>query len=147
MKVILLKDVDKVGRIGDALTVANGYARNFLIPGNMAIQATERSLKQLNHQKRIAEDRKRKEIAGAEGIKRRIESLQITIPAKVGEEEKLYGSVTAKNIQDAFAKMDVEVRKRDILLEEPIRTVGVFEVPVKLGYEVKAKAKVWVVKE
>ncbi len=147
MKVILLKDLEKVGRIGDALTVSNGYARNYLIPRNIAIQATERSLKQLNHQKRLAEDRKRKEVAGAEGIKRRIESLQITIPAKVGEEEKLYGSVTAKNIQDAFEKLDVKVRKRDIVLEEPIRSIGVFEVPVKLGYEVKATAKVWVVKE
>ena len=147
MKVILLKDVDKVGKIGDAVAVSNGYARNYLIPRNMAIQATERSLKQLNHQKRLAEVRKRKEVAGAEGIKRRIESLQITIPAKVGEEEKLYGSVTSRNIQEALEKLEVQVDKRNILLEEPIRNVGVFEVPIKLGYEIKATAKVWVVKE
>ncbi len=147
MKVILLKDVDNVGKIGDSLSVADGYARNYLIPRDMAITATERSLKKLNHQKRLAEDRKRKEVAGAEIIKRKIESLQITIPAKVGEEEKLYGSVTSRNIQEALEKFDVRMPKRDILLEEPIRSIGVFEVPIKLGYEVQATAKVWIVKE
>lgn len=147
MKVILLADVEDVGKIGDALDVADGYARNFLIPRNLGVQATERSLKQLTHQKRLAEDRRRKEVSAAESVKRKIETLQITIPAKVGEEDKLYGSVTSRDIYDALTAQGVDVDRRRIVLDEPIKRAGVFDVPIKLGYEITAQAKVWVVKE
>ncbi len=147
MKVILLKDVETVGKIGASMDVADGYARIFLLPRKLAVQATERSMKQLNHQKRLAQTRLRTETASAESLKRKIESIQITIPAKVGEENKLYGSVTSKNIQEALAANAVEVDRKRIVLDDPIRTTGVFDVPVKLGYNVEAVAKVWVVKE
>lgn len=147
MKVILIKDVDAVGRIGDTVDVARGYAHNYLIPGKHAVAATQRSLKQLNHQKRLAQSRLRKEVGAAESLKRKIESIQITIPAKVGEDDKLYGSITNKNIQEALAASGVEVDRRNIQLEEPIRSAGAHQAVVKLGYQVEAQAKIWVVKE
>ncbi len=147
MKIILLADVEDVGKIGDTVAVADGFARNFLIPRSLAVAATERSLKQLSHQKRLAENRRRKAVSAAESLKRKIETLQLTIGAKVGEEDKLYGSVTSRDIHDALTAQDVDVDKRRIVLDEPIKRTGVFDVPVKLGYEVTAVAKVWVVKE
>ncbi len=145
MKIILLADVEDLGRIGDAVTVADGYARNFLVPKKLAIQATERSLKQLNHQKKIADVARRKATSTAESIKRKIETLEISIQAKAGEDEKLYGSVTSRDIHKVLVENEVEVDRRRIILEEPIRQIGVFEVPIQLGYEVTATAKVWVV--
>jgi large subunit ribosomal protein L9 len=147
MKVILHSDVEEVGKIGDIVNVSDGFARNFLIPKKLAVAATERSLKQLNHLKRLAESRRKKEISSAEAIKRRIETLQITIPAKVGEEDKLYGSITSKQIWDALVAAEVDVDKRRIVLDEPIRKVGVYEIPIKLGYEVVAKARVQIIGE
>ncbi|MCL4233669.1 MAG: 50S ribosomal protein L9 [Deltaproteobacteria bacterium] len=147
MKIILLADVEDVGKIGDTVAVADGFARNFLIPRSLAVAATERSLKQLAHQKRLAENRRRKAVSAAESLKRKIETLQLTIGAKVGEEDKLYGSITSRDIHDALTAQEVDVDKRRIVLDEPIKRTGVFDVPVKLGYEVTAIAKVWVVKE
>jgi large subunit ribosomal protein L9 len=95
----------------------------------------------------LAEDRRRKEVSAAESVKRKIETLQITIPAKVGEEDKLYGSVTSRDIYDALTAQGVDVDRRRIVLDEPIKRAGVFDVPIKLGYEITAQAKVWVVKE
>jgi len=145
MKIILLADVEDLGRIGDAVTVADGYARNFLVPKKLAIQATERSLKQLNHQKKIADVARRKATSTAESIKRKIETLEISIKAKAGEDEKLYGSVTNRDIHKVLEENEVDVDRRRIILEEPIRHTGMFEVPVQLGYDVTATAKVWVV--
>ncbi|MBZ0273199.1 50S ribosomal protein L9 [bacterium] len=146
MKVIMLADVDTVGQIGDVVNVAAGYARNFLLPRKLAAEATERSVKNLNHQKRVAEARRKKEVAGAEAVKRRIETTQIHITANVGEEDKLFGSIGTRDIEEALAAQGVEIDRKRIVLDEPIKRAGVHEVPIRLGYDVIATARVQVVK-
>ncbi len=147
MEVILLEDVEKLGKIGDLVKVADGYGRNFLIPKNLAMAATKRNMKELDHKKRLVGAKKRRDLKDAGDIATRLEALRITIPAKVGEEEKLFGSVNRRNIADALAKEGMDVEKKKILLEEPIKTTGVFDVEVKVHQDVKAKIRVWVVAE
>ncbi|MCZ7584929.1 MAG: 50S ribosomal protein L9 [Deltaproteobacteria bacterium] len=142
MNVILLSDVEAVGKVGDMVRVADGYARNFLIPKKLAVKATERSVKQLAHQKRTAEARRKRLTDAAESLKRKIETLEITIQARVGEENKLFGSVTVRDIHAALAAQDVDVDRRRIVLADPIKSAGTFDVPVKLGYDVTATARV-----
>lgn len=147
MNVILMEDVEKLGKAGDVVKVADGFARNFLIPKGKAMAATTRNVKELEHKKRLVESRNKKALKGAQSIADKLETLQITIPAKVGEDEKLFGSVTRRNISDALAKEGVEIERKNILLEEAIKTTGVFNVDVKVHKDVKAKLRVWVVAE
>lgn len=147
MDIILLEDVENLGKIGDLVKVADGYARNFLIPKKLALQATKRNVGELEHKKQIAEAKRRTDMKNAEAIAQRLESLKITIPAKVGEEDKLFGSVTRRNIADAIVKEGVDVDRKNILLEEPIKSAGVFDVEVKVHQETHAKIRVWVVAE
>ncbi|MCB1154511.1 MAG: 50S ribosomal protein L9 [Deltaproteobacteria bacterium] len=147
MKIIMLADVDGVGQLGDAVDVAAGYARNFLIPKKLAVKATERSIKQLEHQQRVAEASRRKQVASAESLKRKIETMHVEIAAKVGEEDKLYGSVTNKQIHEALLANGVDVDRKRIVLDEPIKRAGSHDVTIKLGYEVSAVAKVMVVSD
>ena len=147
MEVILLEDVENLGKIGDLVKVADGYARNFLIPKNKALVATKRNIKELEHAKRLAQSKKKQELKTAEDMVTRLETLRITIPAKVGEEDKLFGSVTTRNIAEALEKEGIEIERRKILLEEPIKTTGVFDVPVRIHAELIGKLRVWVVAE
>ena len=147
MDVILLSEMENLGKAGDMVKVANGYARNYLIPRGFAIEATTRSVKQLEHQKRIAEVRAKKERAEALSQAEKLEALKVTIAAKVGEEEKLYGSITRRNIAEAVAAEGIAIERKHILLEEPIRSTGVFDVDVKIKGDVTAKLRVWVVSE
>jgi large subunit ribosomal protein L9 len=145
MKVILSADVHDLGGIGDVVNVKDGYARNFLFPKKLAAPATTRNLKQLEHTKRVIEAKRQKEKMTAEELAKKLAGVQVRITAKVGEEERLYGSVTTAMIAADLAEKGFEVDKRRIQLAEPIRTTGVFTVPVKLHHEVVAELKVWVV--
>jgi len=147
MKVILMHNVENVGSIGDVVNVSDGYGRNYLIPRKLAVQATSRNIKGIEHQKRLADIKIRKERETQEKIARRIESVSLTIPAQVGEEDKLYGSVTNLTIQRALEAEGIELDKRQIVLDEPIRNLGIFTVTCKLSHDIEAKCKVWVVKE
>ncbi len=146
MKVILKEDVANLGRMGDVLEVASGYARNFLIPKKKAFEATAKNLKAIEHQKKLLADQMKREKKEAEALAIRINESSITIPVQVGEEEKLFGSVTNKDIGEALAKEGIEVDKHKILLEKPIKELGIFTVPIKLHSEVTANLKVWIVK-
>lgn len=147
MDIILLEEVENLGKIGDLVKVADGYARNFLIPKKFALQATKRNIKGVEHKKRIAEAKRRSDMKNAEAIAEKLESLKITIPAKVGEEDKLFGSVTRRNIAEAILREGVEIERKNILLEEPIKTAGIFDVDVKVHQETHAKIRIWVVAE
>jgi large subunit ribosomal protein L9 len=147
MQVILLEDIDNLGKTGDVIKVKDGYARNLLIPKNLAVEATPRSVKQLDHQMRLVEAKRKRDMKTAEDAKNRLENLRITIPAKVGEDEKLYGSITRKNIVTALGNEGIKIEKKKVLLEEPIRSTGVFDVDVKIHQDVTAKLRVWVVAE
>lgn len=145
MKVILAADVDRLGQMGDLIDVANGYARNFLLPKKLAAMATVKNVKILEHEKRLIADQIRKQKHSAEDTAKKIGELSLTIGAKVGEEGKLFGSIASKEIVDALAKEGVEIDKRKILLEKPIKEMGSYQVPVKIHHDVTAQVKVEVV--
>ncbi|OGW33173.1 MAG: 50S ribosomal protein L9 [Nitrospirae bacterium GWC2_56_14] len=147
MQVILREDIDKLGKIGDLVKVADGYARNFLVPGKKAIEATPKNLNAMNHAKKMVSDRLRKLKKEAAADADRIKSLSVTIKAKVGEEGKLFGSVTSMDIVEAMKAQGVVIDKRKLVLDEPIKRLGDFMITVKLHSDVTADFKVSVIGE
>ncbi len=147
MQVILLEEVPPLGKIGDLVKVANGYARNYLIPKKKAILATEKNLKVLEHQKRLVQHQVGKTKKDAETIAQQIEKLSCTFSKTVGESGKLFGSVTSMEIEAYLKENGLEVDRKKIQLEEPLKNIGMFTVPIKLHPEVIAHLKVWVVQE
>jgi large subunit ribosomal protein L9 len=147
MQVILREDVDNLGKIGDLVKVKDGYARNFLVPSKKAIEATPKNMKAMEHAKKMVSDRLRTLKKSAAADADRIKSLSITIKAKVGEEGKLFGSVTSMDIASAMQAQGVAIDRRRISLEEPIKRLGEFTVPVKLHTDVVADLKVTVIAE
>jgi large subunit ribosomal protein L9 len=145
MKVILHEDVPDLGGIGDIVSVANGYARNYLIPKNIAVKASTKNAQQLNHQKRLVETHKAKIAQNASELAAKLENVSCTIPVLVGEQDKLFGSVSARDVEEALASEGFSISRRKIILEEPIKSVGVYTATIRLHEEVKAKLKVWVV--
>ncbi len=142
MKLILREDVDNLGKGGDLVEVKRGYGRNFLLPRGLAVLANPRNVKELEHQKAVASAKAAKLKASAQAVAKRLSETPVTLRRKVGEQEKLYGSVTALDIAEALAARGLELDRRAIDLGEPIKTLGDFEVPVKLHSEVVGKAKV-----
>ena len=147
MQVILREDIDKLGKIGDLVKVADGYARNYLVPQKKAIEATPDNVRSMEHAKKMVADRLRKLKKEASAEADQIKGLAITIKAKVGEEGKLFGSVTSMDIAEAAKAQGVNIDKRKIALEEPIKRVGDYTVTVKLHADVTADFKVTVAAE
>ena len=147
MKVILYSDVAKLGKTGDLVTVAAGFARNYLIPNKLAAEATPKNVSRLDHQKRLLLHKQSREKKDSERLAERLDNYSCTITCSVGEGDKLYGAVTNIDIEKALQKDGLKIDRKAILLEEPIKNLGVFTVPVKVHPEVTANVKVWVVKE
>jgi large subunit ribosomal protein L9 len=147
MKVILRKEHEKLGNIGDAVDVKDGYARNYLFPRNIAYPATAGAMAALAEEKKQAERRVSKELKGSEKIAAELEKVSITIQMQVGEDEKLFGSVTSQMIADQLKEKGFTIDKRIIALDEPIKALGIYTVDVKLHQNVTGKVKVWVVRE
>jgi large subunit ribosomal protein L9 len=147
MKVILRKDSEKLGHVSEVITVKDGYARNYLIPRGIAYEATDSSLRQLEEENKQQVRRVGKERGQAETLAANLEKISITIKMKVGEEEKLFGSVTAQMIAEALLEKEITLDKRQIELEEPLKALGIYDVPVKLAGGVSGKVKVWIVRE
>ncbi|VAX30729.1 LSU ribosomal protein L9p [hydrothermal vent metagenome] len=145
MKVILKSDVERLGRMGDLVEVKAGYARNFLLPQSLAALATNKNVKMLAHEKRIIDAKIKKVRLSAEDVAQKVAALSLSIPAQVGEEGKLFGSVVSKDIADAMLAAGMEIDKRKILLDKPIKALGVFQIPVKIHHDVSASVKVEVV--
>ena len=147
MEVILRKEHEKLGAIGEKVVVSDGYARNYLIPRGFAYVATEGALRALGEEKKQSERRTSKELKSNEKIAQELEKVSITIQMKVGEDEKLFGSVTSQMIAESLKEKGFEIDKRIIDLEEPIKALGIYTVNVKLHQSVTGKVKVWVVRE
>ena len=147
MKIILRQDHDKLGKLGETVEVKDGYARNYLIPSKIAFAATKGNLHALEEEKKQLEERSKKDLRNAEKLVVELEKLSITLQVKVGEDEKLFGSVTSQMIADAMKEKGITVDKRIIDLEEPIKALGIYTVNVKLHTNVTGKVKVWVVRE
>jgi large subunit ribosomal protein L9 len=147
VEVILRAAVENLGHPGDVVTVSNGFARNYLLPRGIAYQATEGNKKRISQEKARLEAAESQRRAAAEEISKRFEEVSITFAARVGEEGKLFGSVTAGDIADQLAAQGFEVEKRQIDLHEPIKALGVYRVGVRLHADVKPEIKVWVIKQ
>jgi len=147
MKVILLEDVPSLGKAGDLVKVSDGYGRNYLVPQKKAVIATEKSLKVIEHQKRLIQQRMEKAKKDAEKLGQQIENLSCTFAKTVGESGKLFGSVTSMDIENFLKENGIKVDRKKIALEEPIKNLGVSNVPIKLHPEVTTHLKVWVVQE
>jgi large subunit ribosomal protein L9 len=147
MEVILREDVDKLGRRGDIVKVADGYGRNYLLPGGLAMVVTEANRARIGRERKVHEARLAKEKADFQAVAERIQTLRYITPRKVGEHDLLYGSVTSADIAEFLRTKGVEIDKRKILLEEPIKRLGDHEVKIKLHQEVVANLRIMVTKE
>ncbi len=147
MKVILISDVENVGSVGDIKDVKNGMARNFLFPRKLAIKATEANLKAWESRIEAIRLRKTEVLENAKALAEKLEGLEISIPAKSGEEDRLFGSVTSQNISDALGEKGFEISRRDIALDGTIKALGTYSVALKLHTDVTQQITVNVVKE
>lgn len=147
MKIILRKNYDQLGKIGDLVDVKNGFARNFLLPRQIAYIATKGNVRSLEEEKHQLAKKEVKELEAAKILGAELETVSITIPVKVGEEDKIFGSVTSQMIADALKEKKYDIDRRKIDLEEPIRALGIYSVNVKLHPEVTTVVKTWVVRE
>jgi large subunit ribosomal protein L9 len=147
MKVILTKTIDALGRAGDCVNVKDGYARNYLFPKNLALEATPGNIKTLESLKKKQAVEDENKLNEAKAMAEKMASLSITIGAKAGEEEKLFGAVTTEMISKALEAERILVDKKDIVIDEPIKKLGVYQVSVKIHPQVKATLRVWIVKE
>ncbi len=148
--VILRQTVPHLGEAGDLVTVKPGFARNYLLPRGLAFEATAGNIRRLEEEKKRGEERSKRDYLEARRQASALEAVSLTFNARAGEESKLFGSITTADIAEklnAEAKLGFEIDRRQIELEEPIKTLGVFSVPVKLHGDVKPEIKVWVIKE
>lgn len=147
MELILIQDVASLGKAGEVVKVATGYARNYLLPKNFALAATTENLRLLGTIKKRDEKIKEKEKLSAQAVKEKIEGISITMKKNAGEEDKLFGSVTSHEIVDALLGMGIEVDKKKIVIEEHIKRLGDYTVPIKLATDVVANLKLSVIKQ
>ena len=147
MKIILRQDMDTLGLEGDIVDVANGYARNYLIPKGFALEANNQNIKLFETQKKKIEIKRLKAKEEAEKIREKLSDVMITISQKAGEEDKLYGSVTSMDIAAQLEKEGIVIDRKKISMEKPIKSLGEFEVPIRLYPEVTGSIKVSVVPE
>jgi len=147
MKIILKQDFETLGKFGEVVDVKDGYARNFLIPRQIAIHANDRNTRMLEQERKRLEVKQSKEKRSAEDLAKTLEPVSLTATVAVGEEDKVFGAVTSQDIAELLKAKGFEIDRRKIILNEPLKALGVYEVPIKLHSEVEAKIKVWVVKE
>ncbi|WP_456325133.1 50S ribosomal protein L9 [Desulfonauticus submarinus] len=146
MQVVLRADIENLGRLGDVVNVKPGYARNYLIPKGLAMLATDQNLKRFEREKKKLQEKMDAIRFAAQELADKLNALEVVLPVRVGEGDKLYGAVTAANIADKVAELGYEVDKRKILIKEPIRALGEYELEVKLHPDVRATLKVKVIK-
>ena len=147
MEVILRQAVENLGKPGDVVKVSNGYARNFLLPRGVAFEATPGNLKRIAQEKERLEAEENQRRDAAQALAAKLEQVSLTFSARVGEEGKLFGSVTAGDIVQQLEALGHKVEKRQIDLHEPIKALGVYRVPIRLHADVKPEIKVWVIKQ
>lgn len=145
MQVILTQDVDNLGKAGELVSVRPGYGRNYLVPRGLAVSATVRNKNRLDHEKALIAKRVEKERATATEIAGRINGMTLQFERQVGEDEKLFGSVTTRDIAEQLKRANVEIDHRWVALDQPVKALGKYEVPVKLSAGVVATLKFWVV--
>jgi large subunit ribosomal protein L9 len=145
VKVILTQDIQNLGKAGELVSVKPGYGRNYLLPRQLAVVAGTANARQIEHQKMVIAQQQEKLRRDAQKVAEKLGNLSLTIRVEVGEQEKLYGSVTSRDIEQALADEGFKVNRKAIVLDEPIKALGVYTVDIKLNPEVTGQVKVWVV--
>lgn len=146
MKVILKEDIKGVGKLGEIINVAEGYGRNFLIPRKKAVEATPENVKVMEREQKKIEAQLKESVHEAEELQKKVNEGSVTIARQVGEGEKMFGSVTSADIAEVLEKEGINIDKKQIHLDKPIKELGLFHVPVKIHQDITADLKVWVVK-
>lgn len=146
MRIILLQDHEGLGSAGDQQDVKDGYARNYLIPKGVALKADKNSLKRFQEMARLKEMRKDRALKKSKELAEKLRSLSLTVPVQVGEEDRVFGAVTSLEIAQQLKEKGYEIDKRQIMLGEPIKALGIFEIPIKLHSEITTSVKLWVIK-
>jgi large subunit ribosomal protein L9 len=147
MRVILKADVESLGKMGDLVKVSDGYARNYLIPKGFAAEASSKNIKTLEHEKAIITRKAEKEKKNAEAMLEKFAGLAVTISRRVGEQDKLFGSVTSKDVEKALADQGIEVNRKDIVMDDAIKALGDYSVKIKLYPGIAAQVALKVVEE
>ena len=147
MKVILRKDLETLGAVGEIVEVKEGYARNYLIPRGIALKADAKNIKILEEEQKKANLKLRKDKKSAEKLAQKLDTVSCTVAVTVGEEDRVFGSVTTQDISDLLKDKGFDIDRKKIVLDEPIKALGIYDIPIKLHSEVEAKIKLWVVKE
>jgi large subunit ribosomal protein L9 len=147
MKVILRKNFNQLGQVGELVVVKDGYARNFLIPRQIAYPATAGNLRALEEEKKQIAKKESKNLEAANVFSAELEKVSVTIPVTVGEDDKIFGSVTSKMIADALQEKGIEIDHRKIEIEEPIKSLGIYSIKIKIHADVVATVKTWVVRD
>jgi large subunit ribosomal protein L9 len=147
MEIILRQSIENLGKPGDVVKVSPGYARNYLLPRGLAYEATPGNRKRIAMEKARLEAAEAERVKAAETLAARLESVQLTFSARVGDEDKLFGSVTTADISHQLQAQGFDIEKKQIDLHEPIKSLGVYKIPVRLHAEVKPEIKVWVIKQ
>ena len=145
MEIILKKTVDTLGEEGNIVKVKSGYGRNYLIPKKLAVIANKSNRALLEQEKAVIESRREKQRFESEALSKKVSGSSITIHHRAGEEEKLFGSVTSADIAEKLAELDIQIDKKNILLSDPIKTLGQFVVPIKVGYQMTSEITVTIV--
>ena len=147
MQVILKQRLENLGQAGDVVTVKAGYARNYLIPQGLAYSATEGNLRRIDRERLQLQKRAAEDLGAARERASVIEGTSVTFTARAGEEGKLFGSITSADIVEKLAEQGIDIDRKQIVLDEPLKALGVFSIPVRLHAEVRPEVKVWVIKE
>ena len=147
MRVILREDLDNLGAAGEVVTVRDGYGRNYLLPRGLASLATEKDVAKMEHERRVIASRAAKVAKELAGEVEKLQQVSVSLARATGEGDKLYGSVNNRDIADALKEQGVDIDAKKIILADPIKALGMTEVPIKLGKDAVAKIKVWVVKK
>lgn len=147
MKVILKQDVESLGKVGEIVEVKPGYARNYLIPKGMGMAATDKNIHRLQAEQQQSQLKMTKERKNAEKLAEKLNEVSCTATVTVGEEDKVFGSVTTQIIADLLKEKGFDIDRKKIVLDEPIKALGIYTIPIKLHTDVEAKIKLWVVKE
>jgi large subunit ribosomal protein L9 len=147
MKIILKQSFEKLGKAGDIVETKRGYARNYLIPQGFAVEASKTNMKVYEQERQSLLRKHEKEVQEAQALAAQLNNVSITAAVQVGDEDKVFGAVTNQNIAELLQEKGFDIDRKKIILEEPLKALGVFEVPIKLHSEVEAQIKVWIVRE
>ncbi|MBU0712094.1 50S ribosomal protein L9 [bacterium] len=146
MRIILLQDFESLGNAGEQIDVKDGYARNFLFPKGLALKADKNSIKRFQEMARLKDKKKDRALKQSRELAEKLQAISLTVPVQVGEEDRVFGAVTSIEIAQQLKDKGYDIDKRQIILEEPIKALGIFEIPIKLHSEITASIKLWVIK-